>query len=228
MKFFLDTADLAEIEEAASWGALAGVTTNPSLYAKIGGKLDDFHAHMKRICDIVGPDCPVSAESVAMTRDEIVADGLKLAEIAPNIVVKVPTMVEGLAATRTLADQGVPVNMTLCFSVPQAILAARAGARYISPFIGRFDDISEDGLDQVSNIVTAINNYDFTANTVNGEQIEIIAASVRSANHVTQCALMGADIATVPFPVLKKMVQHPLTDRGLDAFMKDWEKVKNA
>lgn len=228
MKFFLDTADLAEIEEAASWGALAGVTTNPSLYAKIGGKLDDFHAHMKRICDIVGPDCPVSAESVAMTRDEIVADGLKLAEIAPNIVVKVPTMIEGLAATRTLADQGVPVNMTLCFSVPQAILAARAGARYISPFIGRFDDISEDGLDQVANIVTAINNYDFTANTVNGEQVEIIAASVRSANHVTQCALMGADIATVPFPVLKKMVQHPLTDRGLDAFMKDWEKVKNA
>lgn len=228
MKFFLDTADLAEIEEAASWGALAGVTTNPSLYAKIGGKLDDFHAHMKRICDIVGPDCPVSAESVAMTRDEIVADGLKLAEIAPNIVVKVPTMVEGLAATRTLADQGVPVNMTLCFSVPQAILAARAGARYISPFIGRFDDISEDGLDQVANIVTTINNYDFTANTVNGEQVEIIAASVRSANHVTQCALMGADIATVPFPVLKKMVQHPLTDRGLDAFMKDWEKVKNA
>ena len=192
MKFFLDTADLAEIEEAASWGALAGVTTNPSLYAKIGGKLDDFHNHMKRICDIVGPECPVSAESVAMTRDEIVAD------------------------------------MTLCFSVPQALLAARAGARYISPFIGRFDDISEDGLEQVGNIVTAINNYDFTANTANGEQVEIIAASVRSANHVTQCALMGADIATVPFGVLKKMVQHPLTDRGLDFFMKDWEKVANA
>ena len=225
MKFFLDTADLAEIEEAASWGALAGVTTNPSLYAKIGGKLDDFHNHMKRICDIVGPDCPVSAESVAMTRDEIVADGRKLAEIAPNIVVKIPTMVEGLAATHTLAAEGIPVNMTLCFSVPQALLAARAGARYISPFIGRFDDISEDGLEQVGNIVTAINNYDFTANTANGEQVEIIAASVRSANHVTQCALMGADIATVPFGVLKKMVQHPLTDRGLDSFMKDWEKV---
>ena len=208
MKFFLDTADLAEIEEAASWGALAGVTTNPSLYAKIGGKLDDFHNHMKRICDIVGPDCPVSAESVAMTRDEIVADGRKLAEIAPNIVVKIPTMVEGLAATHTLAAEGIPVNMTLCFSVPQALLAARAGARYISPFIGRFDDISEDGLEQVGNIVTAI--------------------SVRSANHVTQCALMGADIATVPFGVLKKMVQHPLTDRGLDSFMKDWEKVANA
>ena len=228
MKFFLDTADLAEIEEAASWGALAGVTTNPSLYAKIGGKLSDFNNHMKRICEIVGPDCPVSAESVVMTRDEIVRDGLQLAEIAPNIVVKIPTMVEGLAATRALADQGVRVNMTLCFSVPQAILAARAGARYISPFIGRFDDISEDGLDQVANIVTALNNYDFTSNTVNGEQVEVIAASIRSANHVTQAALMGADIATVPFGVLKKMVQHPLTDRGLEAFLKDWEKVQNA
>ena len=228
MKFFLDTADLAEIEEAASWGALAGVTTNPSLYAKIGGRLENFHAHMKRICEIVGPDCPVSAESVAMTRDEIVRDGLELAEIADNIVVKIPTMVEGLAATRALADQNVPVNMTLCFSVPQALLAARAGARYISPFIGRFDDISDDGLAQVGNIVQAIGNYDFTNTTVNGEQIEIIAASVRSANHVTQCALMGADIATVPFGVLKKMVQHPLTDRGLDSFMKDWEKVQNA
>lgn len=228
MKFFLDTADLNEIEEAASWGALAGVTTNPSLYARIGGKLSDFHDHMKRICEIVGPDCPVSAESVAMTRDEIVRDGLELAEIAPNIVVKIPTMVEGLAATHELAVRGVRVNMTLCFSVPQAILAARAGARYISPFIGRFDDISEDGLEQVGNIVAAINNYDFTPNTVNGEQVEIIAASIRSANHVTQCALMGADIATVPFKVLKQMVQHPLTDRGLDAFLKDWEKVQNA
>lgn len=226
MKFFLDTADLAEIEEAASWGALAGVTTNPSLYARIGGKLEDFHAHIKRICEIV--DGPVSAESVAMTRDEIVRDGLELAEIAPNVVVKIPTMVEGLAATRALADQGVAVNMTLCFSVPQAILAARAGARYVSPFIGRFDDISEDGLEQVGNIVTALNNYDFTDSTVNGEQIEVIAASVRSANHVTQAALMGADIATVPFAVLKKMVQHPLTDRGLDSFLKDWEKVQNA
>ena len=226
MKFFLDTADLAEIEEAASWGALAGVTTNPSLYARIGGKLSDFENHIARICEIV--DGPVSAESVAMTRDEIVADGRRLAAIAPNVVVKVPTMVEGLAATRTLADEGIPVNMTLCFTVPQALLAARAGARYISPFIGRFDDISEDGLDQLNNVVTAIGNYDFSDSTVNGEQIEIIAASVRSANHVTQAALMGADIATVPFGVLKKMVAHPLTDRGLDAFMADWEKVQNA
>ena len=226
MKFFLDTADLNEIEEAASWGALAGVTTNPSLYAKIGGKVSDFQNHIKRICDIV--DGPVSAESVAMTRDEIVRDGRELAAIAPNVVVKIPTMVEGLAATRILADEGIPVNMTLCFSVPQALLAARAGARYISPFIGRFDDISEDGLDQLENVVTAIGNYDFTPSTVNGEQIEIIAASVRSANHVTQAALMGADIATVPFPVLKKMVQHPLTDRGLETFLKDWETVQNA
>ena len=225
MKFFLDTADLSEIEEAASWGALAGVTTNPSLYAKIGGKLSGFYDHMKKICDIVGDDCPVSAETVAMTREEIVREGLELAEIAPNIVVKVPTMVEGLAATRELASLGVRVNMTLCFSVPQAILAARAGARYISPFIGRFDDISEDGLEQVGNIVAALGNYDFTESTVNGEQVEVIAASVRSANHVTQCALMGADIATVPFPVLKKMIQHPLTDRGLESFMKDWQKV---
>lgn len=224
MKFFLDTADLAEIEEAASWGAIAGVTTNPSLYAKIGGKLSDFHNHIKRICDVV--DGPVSAESVAMTRDEIVRDGLELAEIAPNVVVKIPTMVEGLAATKELAKHGVPVNMTLCFSVPQALLAARAGARYISPFIGRFDDISDDGLAQVENIVDAIGNYDFSAHTVGGEQVEIIAASVRSANHVTQCALMGADIATVPFGVLKKMAEHPLTSAGLDSFMKDWEKVQ--
>ena len=226
MKFFLDTADLNEIEEAASWGALAGVTTNPSLYARIGGKLDDFENHIARICEIV--DGPVSAESVAMTRDEIVADGRRLAAIAPNVVVKVPTMVEGLAATRTLADEGIPVNMTLCFTVPQAMLAARAGARYISPFIGRFDDSSEDGLQQLGSVVDAVNNYDFRESTVNGEQIEIIAASVRSANHVTQAALMGADIATVPFGVLKKMVSHPLTDRGLESFMKDWEKVKNA
>lgn len=228
MKFFLDTADLDEIEEAASWGALAGVTTNPSLYSRIGGKLDGFHNHIKRICDIVGPDCPVSAESVAMTREELITDGRELAAIAPNVVVKIPTMVEGLAATHALAAEGIPVNMTLCFSVPQAILAARAGARYISPFVGRFDDISEDGLSQLENVVTAINNYDYSENTVNHEQVEIIAASIRSANHVTQAALMGADVATVPFNVLKKMIQHPLTDRGLESFLKDWEKVANA
>lgn len=226
MKFFLDTADIDEISEAASWGALAGVTTNPTLYSRVGGKLADFNDHIARICEIVGPDCPVSAESLAMTREDLVRDARELAAIAPNVVVKIPTMVEGLAATRTLAEEGIRVNMTLCFTVPQALLAARAGARYISPFIGRFDDISEDGIEQVANIVDAVGNYDFTENTVNGEQIEVIAASVRSANHVTQCALMGADIATVPFGVLKKMVSHPLTDRGIEAFVADWEKVK--
>lgn len=226
MKFFLDTADLGEIEEAASWGVLAGVTTNPTLYARTGGSVDGFHDHIKRICDLV--DGPVSAESVAMTRDDIVADGRQLAALAPNVVVKVPTTIEGLAATHQLASEGIPVNMTLCFTVPQAIMAARAGARYISPFVGRFDDISEDGLAQLADVVTAIGNYDFTDSTVGGQQIEIIAASVRSPHHVAQAALMGADIATVPFAALKKCVQHPLTDRGLDAFMKDWEKVKNA
>lgn len=226
MKFFLDTADLSEIEEAASWGVLAGVTTNPTLYARIGGKLDDFPAHIKRICEIV--DGPVSAESVSMTRDEIVRDGRELAAIAPNVVVKVPTMIEGLAATRTLANEGIRVNMTLCFSVPQAIMAVRAGARYISPFVGRFDDISEDGLGQLEDVIDAVGNYDFSDSTVKGERVEIIAASIRSAHHVDQAALMGADIATVPFATLKKCVEHPLTDRGLDAFLRDWEKVGQA
>ena len=220
MKFFLDTADLDEIREAASWGVVAGVTTNPSLYAKIGGKLADFENHIARICEIV--DGPVSAETTAMTRDQIVADGRRLAAIAPNVVVKIPVMAEGLAATKQLASEGIAVNMTLVFSAPQAIMAARAGARYISPFVGRFDDIAEDGLNQLNDIVSCVNNYDF------GHEVEIIAASVRSPHHVTQAALMGADIATVPFPVLKKLVQHPLTDRGLESFMADWEKVKNA
>ena len=227
MKFFIDTANLDEIAEAKSWGCLAGVTTNPSLYAKTGGKLADFEPHMLKIAELC-EGLPVSAESTATTAEGMIEEGKRLAALAPNIVVKLPVCEAGLAACRALADAGVRVNMTLVFSPTQALMAANAGARYISPFVGRFDDISEDGLEQVGNIVTAINNYDFTANTANGEQIEIIAASVRSANHVTQCALMGADIATVPFGVLKKMVQHPLTDRGLDSFMKDWEKVANA
>lgn len=220
MKFFLDTADIAEIEEAASWGVLSGVTTNPTLYARVGGKLADFHAHIKRICEIV--DGPVSAESVGLERDQIVREGLELADIAPNVIVKVPTMPEGLAATRTLRERGIKVNMTLCFSVPQAVLAARSGAAYVSPFVGRFDDISEDGIAQLADVITAVNNYDF------GHDVEVIAASIRSANHVTQAALVGADIATVPFAVLKNLVKHPLTDRGLESFLADWEKVKNA
>ena len=218
MKFFLDTADLSEIEEVASWGALAGVTTNPSLYARTGGKLEDFEEHLKKICDLV--DGPVSGEVTAEDRDGMVEQGRKLAALADNMVVKIPVCVEGLAATRTLSSEGIDVNMTLVFSVPQALLAARAGARYISPFIGRFDDIAEDGLGQLEDIVTAVKNYDF------GHEVEIIAASVRSANHVTQAALMGADIATVPYAAMKKCIKHPLTDQGLAKFKADWEKVK--
>ena len=218
MKFFLDTADLSEIEEVASWGALAGVTTNPSLYARTGGKLEDFEGHLKKICDLV--DGPVSGEVTAEDRDGMVEQGRKLAALADNMVVKIPVCVEGLAATRTLSSEGIDVNMTLVFSVPQALLAARAGARYINPFIGRFDDIAEDGLSQLEDIVTAVKNYDF------GHEVEIIAASVRSANHVTQAALMGADIATVPYAAMKKCIKHPLTDQGLAKFKADWEKVK--
>lgn len=220
MKFFLDTADLAEIEEVASWGALAGVTTNPSLYARTGGKLEDFEGHLVKICKLV--DGPVSGEVTAEDRDGMIEQGRALAALADNMVVKIPVGVEGLAATKALSEEGIDVNMTLVFTVPQALLAARAGARYISPFVGRFDDIAEDGLDQLDDIVTAIQNYDF------GHPVEIIAASIRSANHVTQAVLMGADIATVPYGAMKKCMYHPLTEQGLEKFKADWEKVENA
>ncbi|MCL2331965.1 MAG: fructose-6-phosphate aldolase [Actinomycetia bacterium] len=220
MKFFLDTADLDEIREAVSWGVVAGVTTNPSLYARVGGKLADFSAHITRICELV--DGPVSAEATSSDRDGIIAEGRELAQLAGNVAVKVPTTIEGLAATRALAAEGIDVNMTLCFSVPQAVLAARAGARYVSPFVGRFDDISEDGIAALTDVVGALENYDF------GHPVEVIAASIRSANHVTQAALIGADIATVPFGVLRKLVAHPLTDRGLESFAADWQKVVDA
>ena len=220
VKFFLDTADLAEIEEVASWGALAGVTTNPSLYARTGGKLEDFEGHLVKICKLV--DGPVSGEVTAEDRDGMIEQGRALAALADNMVVKIPVGVEGLAATKALSEEGIDVNMTLVFTVPQALLAARAGARYISPFVGRFDDIAEDGLDQLDDIVTAIQNYDF------GHPAEIIAASIRSANHVTQAALMGADIATVPYGAMKKCMYHPLTEQGLEKFKADWEKVENA
>ena len=220
VKFFLDTADLAEIEEVASWGALAGVTTNPSLYARTGGKLEDFEGHLVKICKLV--DGPVSGEVTAEARDGMIEQGRALAALADNMVVKIPVGVEGLAATKALFEEGIDVNMTLVFTVPQALLAARAGARYISPFVGRFDDIAEDGLDQLDDIVTAIKNYDF------GHPVEIIAASIRSANHVAQAALMGADIATVPYGAMKKCMYHPLTEQGLEKFKADWEKVENA
>ncbi len=216
MKFFIDTANLDEIAEAKSWGCLAGVTTNPSLYAKTGGKLADF-------CE----GLPVSAESTATTADGMVEEGLRLAALAPNIVIKLPVCEAGLEACRKLADKGVRVNMTLVFSAPQALLAANAGARYISPFIGRFDDISEDGVAQLADVVTCIGNYDWSGKNVD-DKVEIIAASVRTPNHVTQAALMGADIATVPLGALKKCLRHPLTDRGIASFEADWKKVEQA
>ena len=223
MKFFIDTADLEEIREALSWGVLSGVTTNPSLYAKTGGKLADFEGHMVKICEMC-EGLPVSAESQAKTCEGMVADGRRLAALAPNIVVKLPICAEALAATRQLASEGIRVNMTLVFSVPQALLAANAGARYISPFVGRFDDIAEDGVSQLADVVTAVRNYDWAQKNVD-DRVEIITASVRTPNHVTQAALLGADIATVPFGALKKCLRHPLTDQGMASFNADWAKV---
>ena len=226
MKFFIDTANLDEIREAESWGILAGVTTNPSLYAKIGGKLADFEAHMAKICEIC-KDIPVSAESTAETTEDMIAEGRHLASIAPNIVVKLPICEASLPATHVLAKEGIRVNMTLIFSAPQALLAASAGARYISPFVGRFEDIGDHGIDQLETMVTCVKNYEYGYWEQEGGP-EIITASVRTPHHVTQAALMAADIATVPFAALKKCVHHPLTDQGLASFAADWEKVKNA
>lgn len=226
MKFFIDTANLDEIREAEAWGILAGVTTNPSLYAKTGGKLADFENHMAKICEIC-KDIPVSAESTAETTEEMVAEGRRLAAIAPNIVVKLPICEASLPACHMLATEGIRVNMTLIFSAPQALLAASAGARYISPFVGRFEDCGEDGIEQLETVVTCVKNYEYGYWEQEGGP-EIITASVRTPHHVTQAALMGADIATVPFAALKKCVHHPLTDKGLASFAADWEKVVNA
>lgn len=222
----MDTASLEEISEAISWGAVAGVTTNPTLYARIGGKLQDFEQHIKKICALCAG--PVSAEVTASDTAGMLAQGRQLAALASNVAVKIPMTLPGLAATRALANEGIEVNMTLVFSVPQALLAARAGACYVSPFVGRFDDIAEDGLDQLASIVNALGNYDFRDEAPNGRSVEVIAASIRNPNHVTQAALIGADIATVPFSVLEKCAVHPLTTNGLIAFEADWEKVKNA
>ncbi len=223
MKFFIDTADIGEISEALSWGCLAGVTTNPSLYAKIGGKLADFESHMVKIAQLC-EGLPVSTESTATTTEGMIEEGRHLASLAPNIVVKLPICAESLAATHQLASEGIRVNMTLIFSAPQALLAANAGARYISPFVGRFDDIGEDGIEQLGTVVSCIENYAWDKNV--DHTVEIITASVRTPNHVTQAALLGADIATVPFGALKKCLKHPLTDAGLKSFEADWEKVK--
>lgn len=223
MKFFIDTADLDEIREAASWGVLSGVTTNPSLYARTGGRLADFEPHVVRICEAC-EGLPVSAESTAETTEGMVAEGRRLAALAPNVVVKLPVCEESLPACHALAAEGVRVNMTLVFSAPQALLAARAGARYVSPFVGRFDDVADDGLAQLETVVDAVRNYDYGWWDKEGGP-EIIAASVRTPNHVTQAALMGADIATVPLAALRRCVRHPLTSEGLAKFAADWKKV---
>ena len=225
MKFFIDTADLDEIREAESWGVLSGVTTNPSLYARTGGKLADFEDHMVKICHIC-ESLPVSAESQAKTTEDMIADARRLSKLAPNIVVKLPICEEALTACHTVAAEGIRVNMTLVFSPTQALLAANAGARYISPFVGRFDDIAEDGIEQLANVVEVIKNYTWDKNV--DHKVEIITASIRTPNHMTQAALLGADIATVPFAALKKAVKHPLTDQGRANFDKDWQKVLDA
>ena len=225
MKFFIDTADLDEIREAESWGVLSGVTTNPSLYARTGGKLADFEDHMVKICHIC-EGLPVSAESQAKTTEDMVADARRLSKLAPNIVVKLPICEEALTACHTVAAEGIRVNMTLVFSPTQALLAANAGARYISPFVGRFDDIAEDGIEQLANVVEVIQNYDWDKNV--DHKVEIITASVRTPNHITPAALLGADIAKITFAALQKAVKHPLTDQGRASFDRDWQKVLDA
>ncbi|MCH2068916.1 fructose-6-phosphate aldolase [Shimia sp.] len=208
MKFFVDTADIKAIAELNATGMVDGVTTNPSLIKKSGR---DILEVTKEICDLV--DGPVSAEVTATDADEMIAEGRKLVQIADNIAVKVPLTWDGLKACKALTDDGHKVNVTLCFSANQALLAAKAGATFISPFIGRLDDINMDGMDLIADIRQIYDNYGF--------ETEILAASVRTVNHATQCALVGADVMTAPPGVIKSMINHPLTDKGLDAFLAD-------
>jgi transaldolase len=213
MKFFLDTANLKEITEAASWGILDGVTTNPTLVSRESLKFEDL---ITRICHIVKG--PVSVECVGMTAEEMVPEARTLAQIADNVVIKIPITLEGLKAIKTLSQEDIAVNTTLIFSAGQALLAARAGARYVSPFIGRLDDIQLEGMGLVDEIVTIYSNYAI--------ETEIIVASIRHPRHVIEAALAGADIATVPYAVMEKLISHPLTDIGIEKFLKDWGKVK--
>src|SRR4051812_9539118 len=212
MKFFIDTASLSEIREGAALGLIDGVTTNPSLVAKEGNV--DFKQHIAAICEIVQGD--VSAEVTSLDLDGMLREGREYARIAPNVVVKCPLTRDGLKATRQLTDEGTKVNVTLCFSAAQAILAAKAGAAYISPFIGRLDDIATNGMQLISDIVQIYDNYGFST--------EVLAASIRHPMHIVDCALAGADVATVPYKVITQLVKHPLTDKGLDAFLADWKK----
>ena len=212
MKLFIDTADTEEIRRAASMGVLDGVTTNPSLIAKTQRPM---RAVLEEICDLV--DGPVSGEVFSTTYDEMLAEAKELASIAPNLVVKVPLIADGIRLVKTLSDQGVQTNVTLCFSPLQAVIAAKAGATYISPFVGRLDDIGHDGMGLVEQIVEAYGNY--------GYDTQVLVASVRSQTHVLEAIRMGADVATVPFSVIAKLIAHPLTDIGLARFVEDAKKI---
>ena len=212
MKFFVDTADLAEIKDLAATGLLDGVTTNPSLVAKAGR---DFKELIKEICAVV--DGPVSAEVAAVDYDGMLKEGRILAKIAKNVAVKVPLTWDGLKACKSLTGEGTMVNVTLCFSANQALLAAKAGATFVSPFVGRLDDIGLDGMELIQEIRAIYDNYPDLST-------EILAASIRTVNHVKQAALIGADVATAPAGIIKALVKHPLTDRGLEQFLADWKK----
>jgi transaldolase len=213
MKFFLDTANLSEIREGAALGLVDGVTTNPSLVAKEGAV--DFKRHVAAICELVNGD--VSAEVTSLDTEGMLREAREYAAIAPNVVVKCPLTNDGLKATRHLTSEGIKVNVTLCFSAAQAILAAKAGAAYISPFMGRLDDIGQNGLELVSDIVEIYNNYDW--------KTEVLAASIRHPIHVIEAARIGADVATMPFKVMAQLISHPLTDKGLEQFLADWRKA---
>ena len=213
MKFFLDTANLKEIREVAGWGILDGVTTNPSLAAKENLKFDEL---IREICAVCPG--PVSAECVLEKAVDIIPEARALAAIAPNIAVKIPITLEGLKAIKVLSGEGIAVNTTLIFSPTQALLAAKAGAKYVSPFIGRLDDMSQEGMGLIQEIVTIFENYRFAC--------EIIVASVRHPRHMVDAALLGADICTIPFKVIEKLVRHPLTDLGIERFLLDWGQVK--
>lgn len=214
MKFFIDTADLSEIKEAHSMGILDGVTTNPSLCAKVGVR--DFEGHIAKICEIVAGD--VSAEVVATDYAGMMEEGRRLAKIAPNVVVKIPLIKDGIKAIKTFTDEGIKTNCTLCFSATQALVAAKAGATYISPFVGRLDDISSDGMILIEEICTIYDNY--------GYETEVLAASIRHPMHVVAAAKLGADVATMPLSVIEAIIKHPLTDIGLEKFLQDWEKLQ--